>query len=113
LATALGHLIQNAQEATPAEGFVRVRLEREDEHAIVAIQDTGCGMDERFIQQRLFRPFDTTKGRAGMGIGAYESRELIRRQGGDVEVRSLPEQGSVFRVRLPLVQAEEVEEALG
>jgi putative PEP-CTERM system histidine kinase len=113
LATALGHLIQNAQEATPAEGFVRVRLDREGEHAVVAIEDTGCGMDERFIQERLFRPFDTTKGRAGMGIGAYESRELIRRLGGEVEVRSLPGQGSVFRVHLPLAQAVEVEEALG
>jgi putative PEP-CTERM system histidine kinase len=113
LATALGHLIQNAQEATPAEGFVRVRLDREGEHAVVAIEDTGCGMNERFIQERLFRPFDTTKGRAGMGIGAYESRELIRRLGGEVEVRSLPGQGSVFRVHLPLAQAVEVEEALG
>jgi signal transduction histidine kinase len=48
-----------------------------------------------------------------MGIGAYESRELIRRLGGEVEVRSLPGQGSVFRVHLPLAQAVEVEEALG
>jgi putative PEP-CTERM system histidine kinase len=109
LAKALGHLLQNAQEATPAEGQVRVRLKRQGGCAVIEIEDTGCGMDERFIQQRLFRPFDTTKGRAGMGIGAYESRELVRQMGGEIEVESVPGRGSRFRVRLPLGVQPEVE----
>ena len=41
------------------------------------IEDNGCGMSKDFIQERLFKPFQTTKGNAGMGIGVYESREYI------------------------------------
>ena len=52
--------------------------------AILKVVDDGCGMDEQFISERLFKPFDTTKGSAGMGIGAYESRDYIRKIGGSM-----------------------------
>jgi len=58
-------------------------------------------MDESFIRERLFRPFDTTKGAAGMGIGAYETREFVRALDGDVEVVSKPGVGTLFYIRLP------------
>ncbi len=42
--------------------------------------DTGAGMSEEFIRERLFKPFESTKS-AGMGIGVFESREYIQRTG--------------------------------
>ncbi len=97
------HLIQNAQEATPPDGRVRVRLARHGEReAVVEIADTGAGMSPEFVRERLFRPFDTTKGVTGMGIGAYEAREFTRAAGGEVEVESAPGEGTVFRLRFPL-----------
>ena len=97
----LGHLIQNAVEATASSGQVAVRLRREQRTAVVELSDTGAGMSEQFIRERLFTPFDTTK-TAGMGIGVFESREYIREVGGSLEVRSEPQVGTTFRVILPL-----------
>lgn len=108
LAAVLEHIIANAQEATPPHGHVTVRLRHAGERAIVEVEDDGCGMDEAFVRERLFRPFDTTKGSAGMGIGAYESRELARSLGGDVEVRSEPGKGTVFRILLPAARRDEM-----
>ena len=94
--------MQNAQEATPAEGRVDVMVRRNGEQAVLEVRDTGCGMDAEFIRLRLFRPFDTTKGNAGMGIGVFESREVIRGLGGEISVESIPGSGTVFTVTLPL-----------
>ena len=99
----IGHLIRNAQDATPADGRIIVRLFKRDRKAIVEVQDTGTGMDKAFIRDRLFRPFDSTKGKAGMGIGVYEARDYTHKLGGDLEVISRPGEGSTFRVRLPII----------
>jgi putative PEP-CTERM system histidine kinase len=101
LKTVFGHLIQNAQEATSNAGHVIVRLLHSHESAVVEIEDDGIGMDEHFVQHRLFKPFDSTKGLTGMGIGAFESREFIRSLGGNISVHSTPGSGSIFRVRIP------------
>jgi putative PEP-CTERM system histidine kinase len=95
LANVFGHLVQNAQEATPDDGSVAVTLGRESGRIIVEVKDTGCGMDEAFLRERLFKPFDTTKGLTGMGIGVVESRDVIRGLGGEMEVTSAPGKGSV------------------
>ena len=101
LTRAIGHLLQNALEATPSDGRVALRGFEEGGRAIIEIADTGSGMDAEFIQTRLFRPFDSTKG-AGMGIGAYECRETVRALGGSLDVGSAPGQGTRFRISLPL-----------
>ncbi len=59
-------------------------------------------MDAAFIRDRLFKPFDTTKGNAGMGIGVYEGREFIRVMNGKIEVFSEPGAGTTFTISLPL-----------
>lgn len=104
LMAVLEHLIQNAQEATGAEGQVEVAVYTEDRMAVAAVRDNGCGMDERFIRERLFRPFTTTKGNAGMGIGVYESREFAHATGGELTVTSQPGKGATFFLRLPRVE---------
>jgi len=98
----IGHLIQNAQEATADDGFVRLSVCREGDHALLLIKDNGCGMDKVFLRERLFRPFDTTKGNAGMGIGVYESREFIHSLGGQLDVHSAIGEGTTFFIRLRL-----------
>ena len=95
------HLIQNAIEATPKDGQVLVRLSRQESNAIVEVKDTGHGMSEEFIRERLFKPFDSTKA-AGMGIGVFEIREYVRELEGHLEVTSQPSNGTTFRVILPL-----------
>ncbi len=97
----LGHLIQNAIEATPRSGRVDIRVAREGGSVLVEIADTGEGMSEEFIRERLFKPFESTKS-AGMGIGVFESREYINELGGRLEVSSRPSLGTTFRVVLPL-----------
>ncbi|MDH5551708.1 MAG: PEP-CTERM system histidine kinase PrsK [Nitrosomonas sp.] len=97
----LGHLIQNAIEATPADGKVSVRLLKKDATAVIEIKDTGHGMSEKFINERLFKPFESTKS-AGMGIGVFESREYIHELGGKLEVESEEKIGTVFRLELQL-----------
>ena len=101
LTRAIGHLLQNALEATPPTGQVTLRGFEQYGQAMIEIIDTGSGMDDDFIRTRLFQPFDSTKG-AGMGIGAYECRETIRALGGMVEVDSTPGSGTRFRLSLPL-----------
>jgi putative PEP-CTERM system histidine kinase len=106
-ASIIGHLIRNAQDATPDDGRIIVRLFRRPDSAIVEVQDTGAGMDKEFIRDRLFRPFDSTKGKSGMGIGVYESRDYIHKLGGDIEVISRVGEGTTFRVRLPISDVDE------
>ncbi len=102
---ALGHVLRNAQDATPADGRILVSLRQENNWAVIEVKDTGCGMDEAFVRHRLFRPFDSTKGSKGMGIGANQVRDVVRQAGGSVRVESQPGVGTRFRLRLPLAQA--------
>ena len=101
LMNVLAHLIDNAQQATSSQGEVTLTLSDIDDMRVIEIKDTGQGMDDAFVRNRLFKPFDTTKGNAGMGIGMYESREFIRQLGGDIYVRSKPEKGTIIRLHIP------------
>ncbi len=102
LTAVLEHLIQNAQEATPEGGVVGVRVTTDSTSVTIAIIDSGCGMDENFLRDQLFKPFQTTKGNAGMGIGVYESREFVQAIGGRLDVTSMPGQGTTFSLHLPV-----------
>lgn len=98
------HLLRNAQEATPADGRIDIAAAAEAEAgmALITVSDTGCGMDETFVRESLFRPFRTTKGNAGMGVGVYETREFAHALGGELTVSSRPGHGTTFILRLPL-----------
>lgn len=114
LTSILAHLIRNAQEATPNDAAVRIELSRNGDSACIVISDEGCGMEEEFIRTRLFRPFDTTKGSQGMGIGAYQARSYVMSAGGSMTVESSPGAGTQVRIELPtgaqrLVATEEPE----
>ena len=97
----LNHLVQNAQEATGSEGWVKIKAELIANNLNIAVLDNGCGMSGDFIKNRLFRPFDTTKGNAGMGIGVYEAKQFIESIGGTMQVTSFENEGSTFQLTIP------------
>ena len=97
----LGHLVQNALDATPPSGRVWVRVTRFSGQVRVEIGDTGQGMSDDFVRTRLFKPFSSTK-HSGMGIGTYESAQYIRELGGSIEVDSAVGRGTRLTVLLPL-----------
>jgi len=99
----LGHLVQNAIDATRQSGAVRISVGAEGGSAVIEVADSGCGMSEAFVRERLFRPFQTTK-RDGMGIGAFEAAQYTKDMGGRIEVDSRPGAGTRFRLMLPLEQ---------
>lgn len=108
LTAVIEHVIRNAQEAA-AQGTVAVSLAATEHEAVLVVADTGSGMSPEFVRERLFRPFDSTKGAKGMGIGAYQTREYVQMLGGHVEVQSAPGQGTSFSISLPLALSSEAQ----
>lgn len=102
LISVLNHLVQNAQEATKNDGWVKVKASRFDNELHLAVLDNGIGMTTEFIDKRLFKPFDTTKGNAGMGIGVYEAKQFVENLGGRLQVTSFENEGSIFQLVIPL-----------
>ncbi len=96
------HLVSNAQQATADLGWVRIHIDLQSDYLLVKIADSGTGMSQEFIANRLFKPFDTTKGNAGMGIGAYDAKSYMEQIGGHLEVESVEGKGSVFTLYIPL-----------
>ena len=107
----IGHIVQNAIEASDADsGVVFIRVFRRDNYAVLEIRDDGCGMSEDFVRRQLFHPFQTTK-RQGMGIGMYESFEYINSVGGSISVESKLGVGTSFSVLLPLADSTNLAES--
>lgn len=102
LFSAIGHIVQNAKDATPDAGRILITLSSEGNMCILKVIDNGVGMSQDFIKTKLFRPFESTKGLSGMGIGAYQCRETLRSLGGDLKVTSQPGVGTEFNLTLPL-----------
>lgn len=98
------HLLSNAQQATDDDGFVKVSVEvtLDEKYLLIEISDNGEGMSEEFISNRLYKPFDTTKGNAGMGIGAYDAKNFVEKIGGRLQVQSKVNSGTTFTLHLPL-----------
>jgi signal transduction histidine kinase len=105
LEQAIGHLLANAVDASPAGEPVTVRVTHDSGQARVEISDQGTGMDPDFVATRLFAPFASTK-QDGFGIGAFEARSLIHAMGGQLSVASRPGAGTRFTITLPLSLAE-------
>jgi putative PEP-CTERM system histidine kinase len=101
----IGHVVQNAFDATDAKGRVWLNLDRANGQARVLVGDSGTGMTQDFIRERLFKPFQSTKP-AGMGIGAYESFQYVQELGGRIEVDSEPGHGTTVQLLLPLFEAQ-------
>jgi len=101
---AVSHLLNNAVEAGGSAPIV-VKVRHDRLHIVVDVTDQGPGMTPEFIRDTLFQPFSSTKA-GGHGIGAYQSRELLREAGGDLLVLSRPGEGTTMRIFLPALDAE-------
>jgi len=102
----IGHLLQNALDATAAEGRVTVRLFLDGRFAAIEVADTGPGMSPEFVRDKLFKPFATTKA-AGMGIGVYESSQYVTGIGGKMTIDTALGAGTRVRVLLPAADVAE------
>ncbi len=99
LRSVLSNIIINAIEAMPNGGHLHFESEHDEDSVTLLVQDTGVGMTTEFMRDRLFRPFQTSKP-SGLGIGLFQSRELIEQMGGTLTVTSTVGQGSCFRLKL-------------
>lgn len=95
------NLVINALEAMQDGGTLMVATRRDGDNAIISVADTGKGMTEEFMRERLFHPFATTK-KKGIGLGLYSCRDIIEQHGGRIEVASQVGRGTEFSVILPM-----------
>lgn len=95
----LGHLIQNAIDASATGAPVTIRLRGDGGSGHIDVEDRGAGMSSEFIRNSLFRPFVSTKD-GGFGIGAFQARQFAEAMGGQLTVSSREGEGSTFRLTL-------------
>ena len=100
LETLLGHLVQNAVEASPPGAPVTLAAIALGDAVAIEVADQGQGMSPAFVRDRLFKPFDSSKP-GGFGIGAFEAKQLAEAMGGTVAVETREGGGTRFRVILP------------
>ena len=106
LRSALIHLVQNAIDVSCPTDRVTISSRRLGAQLLIEVSDRGPGMDDAFIRNELFVPFRSTKS-GGYGIGAFQTRELVRMAGGDLEVISEKGFGTTMRITLPLLLEKE------
>jgi signal transduction histidine kinase len=101
------NLLSNAVKFTPAGGSVHLTVEKDGDHAIVVVRDTGEGIDPCFLPY-VFDRFSqadssTTRRHSGLGLGLAIARHLVEAHGGTITAHSDgPDRGATFTVRLPL-----------
>ena len=100
-----GNLLSNAVKFTPEGGTVSLHLEVDETSVCIAVRDTGIGIPPE-LQERIFQKFFRIRRPgtpvAGTGLGLSIVHSVVERMGGTIEVKSVPEQGTCFLVRLPL-----------
>ena len=98
------NLVQNAHHAMPDGGSLTVRTHAEGKSAVIEVRDTGLGIPSGMIDH-IFDPFFSHRadGEGGTGLGLAICKAIVERYAGTIEVSSVPGQGAVFSVRLPLV----------
>jgi signal transduction histidine kinase len=104
LEQAIGHLVQNAVDASTPVQPVTVRMGGDGGQVTITIADCGSGMDAEFVRTRLFQPFASTK-KGGFGVGAFEAKSLVSAMGGKLTVESKQGEGSLFTITLPAAEA--------
>ncbi len=95
------HLIDNGIEASPKEQSIEIILRFESDKVRVIVKDYGAGMSQYFINNQLFKPFVSTKGQKGMGIGVFQVKSFVERASGVLSVESVQGQGTSIMMDFP------------
>jgi signal transduction histidine kinase len=106
IAQILTNLVDNAYQAMPEGGTLRIEARTQGDIAVITIQDTGEGVDPDLVD-RFFEPFFTTRSE-GTGLGLAIVRRLIEAHGGQISIANAETGGAVVTVRLPLEPAREL-----
>jgi putative PEP-CTERM system histidine kinase len=96
----IANLLLNSRDAIGPDGRIAVRTWSAGGRVTLSIGDNGCGMNDAFMRESLFRPFQSTK-KNGLGIGMFQARIIVEGHGGTIAVQSAPGQGTTVRVNLP------------
>jgi two-component system sensor histidine kinase HydH len=96
----LVNLVENAVDAVTKNGSVELWAEKTDNKIIIAVNDNGCGMDDT-MKARAFESFFTTKAK-GTGLGLAIVGRLVMAIGGEIDMRSVEEKGTLFTISLPV-----------
>ena len=97
----LENLLMNAYDATGNNGQISVSTSFQNNWVEISVTDNGCGISREFMENNLFRPFQTTK-KQGMGIGLYHCKTIVDAHGGKLNVESEENKGTTFKILLPL-----------
>ena len=97
------NLLTNAFQATPPQGRVVIRTRRQNEEAIIEIEDTGSGIPAERLST-IFDDYVTTK-KQGLGLGLALSKKLVEQLGGTISVTSQVGVGTTFTLRFPITKA--------
>jgi signal transduction histidine kinase len=95
------NLLLNARDAMPKGGTIRVRGAVEAGKAVITVEDEGTGIAEEHLRS-IFRPFFTTKGKHGTGLGLSMAYGVMSRAGGSITAANRPEGGALFTLTFPL-----------
>ncbi len=101
LERALWNVATNACQAMPGGGVLSIRLTTRSTEAVIEVEDRGCGNPED-IRHRIFEPFFSYGKSEGIGLGMVTARKIVEEHGGEIEVESCLERGTVVRFVLPL-----------
>ncbi|WP_089841264.1 ATP-binding protein [Granulicella pectinivorans] len=97
----VANLVANAIDATPPGGLIETSVLRFEDTVEIVVMDTGSGISEG-NRKHLFEPFFTTKSDVGTGLGLWVSKGIVEKHGGSIVIDDAGEQGTTFRVRLPI-----------
>jgi two-component system nitrogen regulation sensor histidine kinase NtrY len=101
VARALANVIENALHAMPGTGRIEIDASLDGSHVVLAVRDTGVGMDPDALA-RVFEPYFSTKA-TGTGLGLPIAKRNIELSGGSIEVESARGAGTRVRIRLPIL----------
>jgi len=107
----VANLVSNAMDATLDQGAIRIRTRSASQFVRITVSDSGTGISSDRVQL-IFRPFETTKGEKGTGLGLWVSKEIVERYGGKLIFRSTKgkdRQGTTFMILLPRTSEDELE----
>ena len=104
LVSVLQNLVFNAVSFTPEGGVIRLCLDREEDFAVLRVEDNGTGISEEDIPHIFDRLFTNRAGEENRGMGLFIVKSVITEHGGTIEVASTLGEGTVFTIRLPVMR---------